>query len=35
MYKNVINLSERVEERCLENVMKEIYLILEINEECF
>lgn len=26
---------ERVEERCLENVLKEIYLILEIKEECF
>ena len=35
MYKNVINLMERVEERCLENVLKEIFQILDITEECF
>ena len=35
MYNNVINLMERIEERCLENVLKEIYQILEIKEECF
>jgi hypothetical protein len=35
MYKNVINLMEKVEERCLENVLKEIYQILEIKEESF
>ena len=35
MYKNVINLMEKVEERCLENVLKEIYQILELKEESF